>query len=327
VLGSPPDRWVFLTGTPRSGTTFLGNALSADPRTDYFHEPFNPAVGAVGWDRWYCHPDEDRASAAEFAAAARRLRAYDLPLRHRTNSADPLTRRAAKRVLGSRGVLHRRLALLNVRRRAAVVKCPIGIFAGPALRRDHGVVVVAVTRHPAGILGSYERLGWDTRANIARILAQPLLVERYLAEDPAVGAPVPECPDEAAVTLWRLGNRFLTEAARRGELDRFVRLEELALEPVGAVAGLAGEVGLPWGAVAAWRVAKMTDAGNAADNDGRNVQRLRRDTRSLATRHLNLTQDRLDEIRTWAGDVGAKLYPEPEHWRSTGNLERPSIPA
>jgi hypothetical protein len=42
------DNWIFVTGVPRSGTTFAGKILSLPLEVDYTHEPFNPRCGMPG---------------------------------------------------------------------------------------------------------------------------------------------------------------------------------------------------------------------------------------------------------------------------------------
>src|SRR5690606_21198944 len=37
----PASRGILVTGSPRSGTTWVGRMLATDPRLTYFHEPFN----------------------------------------------------------------------------------------------------------------------------------------------------------------------------------------------------------------------------------------------------------------------------------------------
>lgn len=47
--------WILVTGTVRSGTTFVGKVLSLPLEVDYIHEPFNPLCGMPGIDRWHCY--------------------------------------------------------------------------------------------------------------------------------------------------------------------------------------------------------------------------------------------------------------------------------
>ena len=42
--------WCFVTGMPRSGTTFVASVLSAGPSVAYVHEPFNARCGIAGVD-------------------------------------------------------------------------------------------------------------------------------------------------------------------------------------------------------------------------------------------------------------------------------------
>ena len=47
---SAPDTWLWVTGIPRGGTTFVGRILSVPRSVDFIHEPFNPDCAVEGID-------------------------------------------------------------------------------------------------------------------------------------------------------------------------------------------------------------------------------------------------------------------------------------
>ena len=108
--------WVFVTGAPRSGTTFAGRMLSPFPRVDYIHEPFNPDCGIPGLDRrfLYLRAGEralvDEGSAEELIA---RIFRYDFRLRTGLFAKDTKAKKLLKRVTGSRGPVHLRVVKAN----------------------------------------------------------------------------------------------------------------------------------------------------------------------------------------------------------------------
>jgi len=48
-------RPVLVTGSMRSGTTFVGNVLAASDRLFYLHEPLNPVWGIASNNRWFLY--------------------------------------------------------------------------------------------------------------------------------------------------------------------------------------------------------------------------------------------------------------------------------
>ena len=102
------QNWIFVTGAPRSGTTFAGMQLSRPLAVDYIHEPFNPVCGLPGVETPYRYIGPGSASAERTCVdnwmAA--IRDYNFSLKNNVPARDSLPRKLAKRVIGSLSLIH-----------------------------------------------------------------------------------------------------------------------------------------------------------------------------------------------------------------------------
>jgi hypothetical protein len=73
---------ILVTGSHRSGTTWVGRMLAMAPRTMYIHEPFNISIGlgvvAKPFSRWFQYICDENAH--NYEEALRQVFTYDYPL-------------------------------------------------------------------------------------------------------------------------------------------------------------------------------------------------------------------------------------------------------
>ena len=157
-------KWIYVTGTPRSGTSFVGRILSWPLNVDLIFEPTDPKVGIPGINRRYLYLRPHADDRDEYARLLARIFAYDFT--YRTPPAAPGDRwftSMRKRVLGPRGAFHLWLAKLNPFHVCAVVKDPDGCLLTEYLYGRYGVRPVICVRHPTAFVASYLHHGdpWD----------------------------------------------------------------------------------------------------------------------------------------------------------------------
>ena len=228
-----PSRQVFLTGLPRSGTTFAGRILSSGLSVDYIHEPFNPDCGIEGFDQLLAYTRLGAPNEPEVRKAVEDLVAYRAHLRTGIYPNDRGVRLVAKRAFGSRGPFHYRLARWNPLHEVALVKDPVGCLLMGYLAAEHGFAAVAVVRHPLGVVHSWDRLGWDARRHLRALLDQPWFVDDHLTGPEAELVRTTAAGDDrlaAVAVLWRVVNRALHEQATRHDV-RIICHEDLSARP------------------------------------------------------------------------------------------------
>lgn len=140
---------IFLTGLPRTGTTWAAQALAAATRSRIVHEPFN----------WQVHPQR-RPYHMQYLTGESEQQGFSTILR---DSIAP----GMLRPLRARG----RVVLKDVH-------CCLAIEKVDAELRPS---IVIIARHPCAMAASWSQLGWSIAGRLDLLLDQPALVEAHLA--------------------------------------------------------------------------------------------------------------------------------------------------
>lgn len=297
--------WIFVTGAPRSGTTFVGKVLSMPLSVDYIHEPFNPDCGIPGVDQRFAYVDPEDPDP-EWVARVSSLMAYRVRLRTGYYPEDTPGRRWIKALVGSRGPFYYRLARLNPGGRHAVVKDPIGCLLTEFLSRRFSMAPVVLIRHPAAFVSSYKRLGWTPQLRALR--EQSGLVSRHLGHTGLLeetGNPLVD-----AARLWAALHTVIGDQIDRNPDWIVVRHEDINREPVDTFERLYERLGLPWSPRVERRIVGMTRGSNRSEARAARVQDFRRDSESLlGLRLAGLSVEEHAAVVETVGPVALRWYP------------------
>ncbi len=291
-------RPVLVTGSNRSGTTWIGRMLCQSRQLFYLHEPFNPST----WPRYFSEPVPFRnlyvsaENESDFVDSARSILDGALPITSNMRGIRS-ARRAAKfvREVGRHAVMRRLTS-------AVLIKDPIAIFSTEWLARRLGLQVVVAIRNPVAYAGSLKRLGW--RFDFHNWLDQPLLIRDLLSsfEDDirAFVAREHDIIDEA-ILQWNCHYHVVQEFRTRHPEWYFLDHDVVAEDPVGEFAKLYSALGLRFDSKTRTAIERNNAPGNIADAPPGKPGPVRRDSR--AARHTwrhRLTQDEV--ARVHAGD-------------------------
>lgn len=301
---------ILVTGSHRSGTTWVGRMLAAADGVAYVHEPFHPGgrpgVLDAGIERWFAYApdlDEERlrrtyARMLEldygFAAEARALSGLrDLARMVRDGGRFLLRRARADRVL---------------------VKDPIAALSSAWLADRFDIRVVVLVRHPAAFAHSLARRGWAFP--FGDLLAQPRLMEDHLAPFRAdlerfrrEARPVAE----QAALLWSVLYHVLARHVDRHPGWIVARHEDLAADPVGGFASLYERLGLDFTDRCRRTVVEHSRPQNPV-RAGERPQAIQRDSRAVAARWREaMDPGEIASVRRRTGELAARWYGE-ESW-------------
>lgn len=301
--------WVFVTGAPRGGTTFVGKVLSLPLAVDYIHEPFNTGCGMEGMERRfrYVRPALDTAAMRRYHERIAPLFSYDFDLKTPHYPDDSPFRRAAKAVVGSRGPFYLRLAKLNPFHKAAVIKDPTGSFLAAYLHEHFGVRPVIVVRHPVSLIASLYRVAWEP--SLHWFQDQPALAEDHFADEPDfLNRTWPRALEEAAAH-WRIVYKVLLRQAEHHPAWPVVTHEALSQDPLGEFRKLYRRLDLPWSGGVARKISKLTGAGNSVQAENGRVQDLKRQSAGIfAYRRDSVPIEERRTIFEITKDVALQVY-------------------
>lgn len=298
-------RSVLVTGSNRSGTTWVGRMLCLSRELAYVHEPFNPGI----WPRWMperlpfrnlyiCSENE-----GSFLGPVRDVIERRFPWRQQIG--DIRSMGGAARLLRD-GLRHR---VDRFGARATLVKDPIAVFSAEWLADRFDLDVVVMVRGPVAFASSVKRLAWAF--DFGQWARQERLMADHLGEfGDAIERAAEEPPDllDQAILSWNATYAYV-ERMRRAHSDwHVVDYEDLAASPSSGFRGLYAGLGLRFDDRAAAGVARHSDEGNVKEVPAGDKGGIRRDSRAaLDTWRGRLTPDEVARVEEGTREVAERL--------------------
>lgn len=307
----PGSRPILVTGTHRSGTTWVGEMLSLDRSVHYIHEPFAPMYERA----WllerpttpyiYVPPDSNGAYQADLDRILSLtpdwvgigLRARGIRNWGRLAQEAYSTSRARR--MGSR----------------PLVKDPFLLLSVEWFARQSGASPIILVRHPAAFVSSIKRLGW--RLDAASLLNQPELMSRFLY-------PYQHQLDIArsdeldivqhACLVWRVLNSVVRYYQEEYPHWSVLKYEDLAADPVAGFRALYDKLDIPWNN----EVERAIVINNSDQNPSEVPQSKRGSTRrnssaAMWTWRSRLSEAEIELVKMSTIDIAQHWYGE-EYW-------------
>jgi hypothetical protein len=264
---------ILVTGSHRSGSTWVGRVLACADGVRYVQEPFNretnPAIGEMTLKNMFAHaPDED---------------------------AEALRRHYLEHVAPAPG---ERLLL----------KDPIAIFSAPWLQDQFGMRVICLVRHPAGFVSSL--IKWQWEFHFGYLTAQPLLmnalptdlrseVERYARERHE--------PLLQACLLWKVIYGWVLNQRPRRRKWLMLRYEDLAKQPEREFRRLFRKLDLDWDDRVRLAVRDLSGEDKPVESDDPGFRA--RNARAMREVWMSrLTPEQVDTVRMQTDPVWKAFY-------------------
>lgn len=221
-----PAACVLVTGAPRSGTTVVGELLSAAPGAIELYEPMSDIVGDTAVPSWFPIPGEegfDEATADDLVAriVRRRLRCGWRPEAIQgTQGRNRFLNRTRRTAM---------LARLQPWKPTQVWKDPMALMLAPRLARAGKIPVIITVRDPLSLASSYKRMDWRPPVEG--------LVERMQRAGMEIDQRIPDLvkgdldPMRAGAIAWNLFYRMLLGEMRAGLPATVIRNADLMTHP------------------------------------------------------------------------------------------------
>ncbi|MBN1267865.1 MAG: sulfotransferase [Anaerolineales bacterium] len=285
---------ILVTGSHRSGTTWVGKILSTAPRTVYIGEPFNPlhrpGICKAEFPLWYTLV-QPKIETSIYEAFSEMLD-FRYGLGRELSALRSI--KDSVRMLRDAFWFFRARAIGNYR---AILKDPIALFSTKWLVSQFDAQALILIRHPAAFVSSLKRVSW--KISFQNFLKQPVLMDTYLrpfrAEIERAAANPPDLVTRGAL-LWKILYSVVdTELSGLSQV-RLVRHEDLSLDPVSGFKDIFRWANLPFTDRVARKIQAYSNTGNRGAARGDRVFELKRD--SAAT--INIWKQKLtsEEIKT-----------------------------
>ena len=304
---------ILVTGSIRSGTTWVGGMLALAPGVEIVHEPFNPATG----------PGVFRVPITrqfEYVHAANEqpyLEALQDTLAFRYGHLRQLARPRCRAWLA--GSLRDARRFSTARRSGArpLIKDALAVLSAEWIASRFDAEVVVLVRHPAAFVSSLLRLGWNL--DCAWLAEQPQLLRDHLpelADEIRARRAEPGTPLERATLFWRAIYAVVRGYRERHPGWHIRRHEDLAADASAAFEDLYDRLGLEYTGAVRGQVVAHSAQGNPVEC--RSAHDIRLDSRaSIGGWRRRLTAGQIDEIRSATADVWPDFYTDAD-WQTGG---------
>ena len=298
-------RPILVTGSHRSGTTWVGRMLTLSGETGYMHEPFNPRR-VPGWSGhripyWFLYVTEENEE--HYLDVVEDVLAFRYPalsnLRHAFSPrgaalyGPDLLRSIRYRVRGPRPLL----------------KDPIALFSAPWLADRFDAQVVVMIRHPAAFVSSIKRLGWHFRFR-SWLAQEALLRDRLGPFRDAMHRCWAGEGDviEQGIVMWNAMHHVIDGYRSEHPEWRFVRHEDISAAPVDGFREFYRYLDLRWDEKVEAGIVAHSAEGNPAET--RRHGAVKRDSAAQVDLwKTRLSAEEIERIRAGTAEIAARFYP------------------
>ena len=299
---------ILVTGAHRSGTTWVGKMLAANPVTAYVSEPLNVlhrrGVYRAEVKHWYQYiTPENEADYLPAFGELLNFRYHLFAELGSLRSQKDFLRMGRDLSIFAKGKLFGQHALL---------KDPFAVFSAPWFAQKLNCQVVITIRHPGGFASSLKRLNWPF--DFRDLLDQPLLMRDHLEADRAdmESMPADDIVGQSAL-LWRMIYRTVDSTRELIPTIKVVRHENLSLDPVAGYKSLYESLGLPFDEKVQETILNSSSSENPTELSKKKVHSVKLDSRAnMGNWKKRLTLEEITRIRKLTEDVSHLFYADDE---------------
>jgi hypothetical protein len=297
-------RNILVTGSHRSGSTWVGQMLAEAPGAGYIHEPFNIEVVrgrlAKPFPNWFQYIDD--GNAGQFTSYLSDIIDFKYPL-IRAMGASRSSRDAARVISdGTRAAVHR------VRGDRAIVKDPIAIFSAEWMAKEFDMDILVMIRHPAAFCSSLKMKNW--RFDFNNFLRQPKIMDRVLwkfekeiREHSAVQRDI----TSEGILLWNCIHQLIAIYRHDHPSWLFVTHEDMSFNPVSRFRAIYASLGLEFTPRVEWKILDSSGAHNPTEQTPRR-EYVRDSKKNIRNWEKRLTDSEIAQIRDCTSELFHQFY-------------------
>ena len=235
---------ILITGSHRSGTTWVGNIIRNLPRIYYLHEPLTPnsiTRGLFNTEIWYKYYDPKK-EYENIETILNELFSGSYPFKAMFNFKNSLPHTDYR---NPNGINDGKIDLkyfkwrinayidskrLNKKEIIPLIKDPIALTAAEWIYHKWNSKNVVLIRHPAAFVSSLIRLNW--RFNFENFTKQPDLIDRFLGPYRSqINNPPKDFISEASL-IWTCITKIIIEYQKLYPNWLYIRHEDLSYDPI-----------------------------------------------------------------------------------------------
>ncbi len=303
------EKPILITGSHRSGSTWVGRMIAVSSSVGYIQEPFNIQhdIGICGarFDHWFTYVSKQNEN--DFYNLIKNSVGFRYNWEGKFKSISNLKDIASMIVRSAQFYTYR---YSHVR---PLLKDPIALFSADWLASRFDMDVVVIIRHPAAFVASLKAKNWIHP--FSHFMAQPLLIEDHLSlfktEIKKLAEENHDIIDQAAL-LWILIHHVIRKYQENHKNWIFVRQEDLSQNPRAGFKEIFNRLGLEFTPRVERTIEKYS--GPSGSNHFAIHKSILRDSRSNVWNwKTRLTKTQVKRIRVRVQDISRAFYSE-EEW-------------
>ena len=302
---------IFVTGAPRSGTTWVGKMLALSKNIGYIHEPFNTDhnIGRISkqFDYRFQYIEIDEKSKYEKLFID--LIDFKYNLNNAINSVKTL------QDFGNKIREFGQTAQNRIFNRRPLIKDPIGIFSVPWFCKRFDALPVITIRHPGAVISSFKRLNWQIE--FSSIYNQKLLMDNYLSSfknnlENRLNSE--NDPIENGILLWNIIYYVVIQYQKEYPNWYFIRHEDISRRPLELFKNLYNKLGIEFSPHIKKEIDLSTSSKNISEvPENSNAMFIKIDSiKNLNNWKLRLTKDEIERIRLGTDKFASHYYSDDE---------------
>jgi len=297
------QRPILVTGSHRSGSTWVGRIIALSSSVVYIQEPFNPIhrkdICKAQFDYWFTYvcKENERTYYDDIKSCLNFKYHFDEGIKM-SRSARDFSRTARDWLFFS---IYRQL------RRRPLMKDPIAVLSSDWLARTYNMDVIVMIRHPAAFAGSLKSANWHHPFD--HFLLQPLLMRDHLEvfrgkiEEYAKSSR--DIVDQA-ILLWNIIHYVILKYMERNPAWIIVRHEDLSGDPERGFGEIFEKLKLPYTP----RIRKKIQDYSSGNGAGKSIDSkiIRKSQENIRYWENRLTDVEIERVKQKTFDIASKLY-------------------
>jgi len=301
-------RPILVTGSYRSGTTWVGRTIAFDKSVEYISEPFNiintfrTRRFKYSFDTQFFYVPNSREEHEIYQACRELLASGGNPyFRALTISRQNFDIKTPLRFLK-----HFVIGLINKKR--ILVKDPPALLSSGWLYENFQFKVVCMIRNPVAFAGSIKKRNWPFNFN--NLLRQrQLMIEKleHFKKDIELFSNNEQDIVDQACLLWNIFHYTIMEYRNSYPEWIFMRHEDLAKNPISEFQKIFEYLNLEYTGYIKQKIGEFTSNSNDAETDN-SFFKARDAKGSLETWKQRLTPSEIDRVIDQTSDISANFY-------------------
>ncbi len=302
---------ILITGSHRSGTTFVGKILSLPSSVAYVSEPFNKESGVYGVNHWYPYINSDNLNQLHYINIVEKILNFKGKHKNPPLNTDVYIKKVTKKLIGNKKMFYYRKAKLFSRLpgkigKRLLIKDPLAAFLSDFLAQKHNFKVLVLVRHPCAFYVSLKRLGW--RFNFKDFLEQDELIENHLKDFVYLMEKKNKSFEEEAGLLWCCIYKVLEDYRKENPDWLFIKHEDICMEPLKIFRKIFDWAGLEFSNRIENKIRFFTE-GRSVKAENNKAHQLERDSKGVANYWKSIiSNDEVDTIKDLIFRASTRYY-------------------